>query len=295
MEERKRYKYVDDSDYEQQKITVKSKKSIILKKIIFVAVITIILITAGKYLYDKTVEHNKSVTPDPMDSVIDYHEKQENFKILIIELNSKLKKEKKYDLESFNFYKKENNDLIVTIKVQTNEGLLSRYKEYTIPNVETDNFEEIIEIIKNYDFTWETKTRIELTEPGIARTVYEQCKNISEKIKSLVDDGWTFQTSIDSYYDYTYDENYKYSTCTIGGWYKFEKGKSVKYFHYEFVADDSDMYFNNQNMFHLIRNGKIYFKESLIIEMDENYGKSKYLGKSGFIEDFTKTKENILE
>lgn len=292
MSEKKFNTYIDESDYDVNVIKAHNRKPHIIKKLIIAGIATAALIGGGKFVYDKVSEYNENNSPDPYREVINYHEQNDDFKNLIIDV-SKVLEVKNQDLEKINFYKTDNNDLVVTTKVQTSEHWRSGYKEYIIPNVETDNFEEIIEIIKNYDFSKESKTTLELSEAGCFREVYNQVRSSSENIKNLLNDNYSFETSFDTYYSCELDEDYNYQTFTIGGWYKFSKGSSVKYIHYEYTADVSNVGFHEQNIYKYIASGDLDFKEVLFREMDQNYGKSRYLGNSGFVNDFTDAEDYV--
>lgn len=292
MSEKKFNTYIDESDYDVNVIKAHGRKPHIIKKLIIAGIATAALIGGGKFVYDKVSEYNEHNSPDPYREVINYHEQNDDFKNLIIDV-SKVLEVKNQDLEKINFYKTDNNDLVVTTKVQTSEHWRSGYKEYIIPNVETDNFEEIIEIIKNYDFSKESKTTLELSEAGCFREVYNQVRSSSENIKNLLNDNYSFETSFDTYYSCELDEDYNYQTFTIGGWYKFSKGSSVKYIHYEYTADVSNVGFHEQNIYKYIASGDLDFKEVLFREMDQNYGKSRYLGNSGFVNDFTDAEDYV--
>ena len=273
----------------------KARKKGIVKKIIVTTFVTVSIIAGGIFLYSKI--QNEQQDLNPITAVKDYHEKSDNYKNLILDASRDLMVKKNHKLEKISFNNNEDGSLSIFTQVDVLGGFANRMFEYRIPNIATTDFEEIINIINNYNFKDDVvENACFPTRSYIGRLADDKRWGYytSPQLDSALD-GWTKEEEFGGYYRIEYDANGKADKAIIGGFIIARKGKEKKAIRYEFGLDVSHLEYGYSQYLHLyISDGGQNLTEELVQEMSPNFLKSQYLGSETYVDQFTGDYDNSL-
>ena len=274
----------------------KARKKGIVKKIIVTTLVTASIIAGGKFLYSK-IQNQEQQDPNPITEVKDYHEQSDNYKNLILDASKDLLNQKNQKLENISFNNNSDGSLSIFTQVNNQTNSLDRFYEYKIDNVETTNFEDIIEIVKNYDFKDNVVENICFKDSEYAQTL-ERDKFLGNYESPKLDkalDGWKTEEEFGGYYRFEYDESGKCEKAIIGGFIIASKDGVQKAIRFEYSLDFSHIEkYHAQYLRQYIRSGGLNLTEELVEEMSPNFLKSQYLGSETYVDQFTGDYDNSL-
>ena len=273
----------------------KTRKKGIVKKIILITFVTASIIASGIFLYSKI--QNEQQDLNPITAVKDYHEKSDNYKNLILDASRDLLNQKNQKLENISFNNNSDGSLSIFTQINNQTNLLNRFYEYRIPGVETTNFEDIIEVVNNYDFKDYVVENICFEDKEYVKTLkrdkfleYYTSPQLDECLK-----GWQIDEYKNGYYRFELDDNEECKKIVIGGFIIASKDKAQKAIRYEYSIDLANLkgdYY--QFLYTWELQGGLNLTEELIQEMSPNFLKSQYLGSEAFVDQFTGDYDNSL-
>ena len=273
----------------------KTHKKGIVKKIILITFVTVSIIAGGIFLYSKI--QNEEQDLNPITAVKNYHEKSDNYKNLILDASRDLMVKKNHKLKEISFNNNSDGSLSIFTKVDNQINRFNRFFEYRIPNVETTNLEEIIEIVNNYDFKDNVVENICFKDSEYAQTLARD-KFLGNYKSPRLDEtlnGWEKVDEFGGYYRFEYDENGKCQKAIIGGFIIASKDKEQKAIRFEYSLDLSNVdKYHDQYVQQYIRRGGQNITEELVQEMSPNFLKSQYLGSETYVDQFTGDYDNSL-
>ena len=274
----------------------KTRKKGIVKKIILITFVTVSIITGGIFLYSKT--QNEQQDLNPITAVKDYHEKSDNYKNLILDASRDLLNQKNQKLENISFNNNSDGSLSIFTQINNQTNVRNRFYEYRIPNVGTTDFEEVINIVNNYNFNDEVIENFCFTNNNHLRIMYWDKKAgyyTSPKLDEALN-GWRKTEEFGEYYRFEFDKNGKCQKAIIGGFIIASKDdESQKAIRYEYSLDFSNV---ETNYYQRLKDAFVYgglnLTEELIQEMSPNFLKSQYLGSETYVDQFTGDYDNSL-
>ena len=274
----------------------KTDKKGIFKKIILTTFVTVSIIAGGIFLYSKI--QNKQQDLNPITAVKDYHEKSDNYKNLILDASRDLMVKKNHKLKEISFNNNSDGSLSIFTQINNQTNLLNRFYEYRIPNVGTTDFEEVINIVNNYNFNDEVIENICFADNDHLIIMYWDKKAgyyTSPKLDEALN-GWRKTEEFGEYYRFEFDKNGKCQKAIIGGFIIASKDdESQKAIRYEYSLDFSNVETNYyQRLQDAFAYGGLNLTEELVQELSPNFLKSQYLGSEKYVDQFTGDYDNSL-